>query len=401
MVNFALLQKRMPSTLPPVVFVFAAFFAALALAALAIPRIISVALSKNLFDLPDNSRKVHKNMISNLGGIGIFFAYIVVSSLFVDPIQFPRWTYISSATLILFFTGVKDDLVTMTPAKKFFLQAIAAAIVVFFADLRISSFHGLFGVYQLPVVFSQVFTIVGCIFVTNAFNLIDGIDGLAGSVSAIACLVLGTIFFIDHHYSESLIALSMGGAVTGFLIFNKPPARIFMGDTGALIIGFTLSVLCILMIEQASLPTAGHRVVHSPVGALLLSLAVLFAPLFDTFRIFAVRIIKGGSPFKADRTHLHHYLLDLGLSHGWAVITILIANAFILLVAYLLQDVNPHFVILTMTLVAIGLFGVLFYKRQQRIYPVARRPSKKPLRRLSRKISKKAEAFLPSKSISR
>lgn len=392
----------MPVTFPPPLLAIAAFATAFLLAALAIPRIISVAHSKKLFDLPDSDRKIHKNIIPNLGGVGIFFAYIIVSSLFVDPAQFPRWTYISSATLILFFTGMKDDLVSMTPTKKFLLQATAAAIVVFFADLRITSFYGLLGIYKLPVLVSQIFTIVGCIFVTNAFNLLDGIDALAGSISTMACMILGTVFFMSDHHAEALIAYSMGGAICGFLVFNKPPARIFMGDTGALVIGFTLSVLCILMIEEAGTATGVHRVVHSPVGALLLSLAVLFAPLFDTFRIFTVRIIKGRSPFEADRTHLHHYLLDLGLSHGRAVITILFANGFILLVAYLLQDINPHLVIITMTLVAMCLFIFLFYKRQLKIEPRTSRAARKSARRFLRRRSalSSTEAFAPNETIS-
>ncbi len=347
----------------------AAFVTALLLSAFAIPRIISVAGAKKLFDVPDGDRKVHTNVIPNLGGVGVFFAYIIVTSLFVDPTQFSRWSYIASATLILFFTGVKDDLVSMTPSKKFLAQAIAAFIVVFFADIRVVSLHGLFGIHVMPVIASQIFTIVGCVFVTNAFNLMDGIDALAGSVSVMASLVLGVVFYLSGHHSEALIAFSMGGAVTGFLLYNNPPARIFMGDTGALVIGFTLSVLCILMIEQAETSTGPQRLVHSPVGALLLAVAVLFAPLFDTFRIFAVRIIKGRSPFEADRTHLHHYLLDLGLSHGKAVLTILTANLFILGMAYLLQDTNPHLAILTMILVAAGMFGVLFYVRHQKIEP--------------------------------
>lgn len=350
----------------------AAFVTALFLAAFAIPRIISVAKAKKLFDVPDGGRKIHKEVIPNLGGVGVFFAYIIVTSLFVDPSQFTRWSYIASATLILFFTGVKDDLVSMTPSKKFLAQAIAAFIVVFFADIRVVSLHGLFGVYTLPVIVSQIFTIVGCVFVTNAFNLMDGIDALAGSVSVMASLILGIVFYLSGHHSEALIAFSMGGAVAGFLLYNKPPARIFMGDTGALVIGFTLSILCVLMIEQAETSTGPQGLVHSPVGALLLSLAVLFAPLFDTFRIFTVRIIKGRSPFQADRTHLHHYLLDLGLSHGKAVLTILTANLFILAVAYFLQDTNPHLAILTMILVAAGMFTILFIVRHKKIEPKAK-----------------------------
>lgn len=355
----------------------AAFFSAFLMACFAIPRIIYVAKKKRLLDRPDNHRKVHTRVIPNLGGIGIFFAYIISSSLFVNPVTFPDWSYMSAATMLLFFAGAKDDLVELSPSKKFLAQAITAAIVVYFADIQIRSLHGLFGVYEIPEWFGSVFTIIGCVFVTNAFNLIDGIDGLAGSISLLASLVLGCVFFSGSAYSESILCFTLGGAIGGFLLFNKPPARIFMGDTGSLIIGFTLAVLCVLIVSRVNDAPQNFKVVHSPVGALLLSLAVLFVPLFDTFRVFAVRIMKGHSPFKADRTHLHHYLLDIGFSHGKAVLILIGANIFILAVAYLLQDINPHLAILTMIVVAFGLFLILFFLRHRKVDPHI-----KPIRKL-------------------
>ncbi len=356
------------------------FVCALAIAVFAIPKIIYVAKKKRLLDRPDNHRKLHKAVIPNLGGIGIFFAYIIVSSLFITPIDFPAWTFISAATLVLFVTGVYDDLVSLSPSKKFIAQAFAACITVFFADIRLSSLYGLGGVYELPAEVSYVFTIIGCVFVTNAFNLIDGIDGLAGTISALGGTALGLVFLLGGQFSEACVAFSLAGAVAGFLRYNISPARIFMGDTGSLIIGFTLSLLCIIMVETYNPATAAHYLVHSSEGALLLALSVLFIPLFDTFRVFTTRILRGHSPFRADRTHLHHYLLDLGCSHSQAVGILTAANAVIFLVAFLVQDINPLGAVFSMAGGAFGLFVLLFYLRHKKVTPHARFGSRVSLR---------------------
>ena len=356
------------------------FVCALVIALFAIPKVIYVAKKKRLLDRPDNKRKVHKNVIPNLGGIAIFFAYIIVSSLFINPTQFPAWTFISAATLVLFVTGVYDDLVSLNPGKKFVAQAFAACITVFFAEIRLTSLYGLGGIYDLPDEISYVFTIIGCVFVTNAFNLIDGIDGLAGTISALAGIALGIVFMLGGQFSEACVAFSLSGAVVGFLYYNWSPARIFMGDTGSLIIGFTLSLLSIVMVETYNADTAVHHLVHSQQSALLLALCILFIPLFDTFRVFTTRILRGHSPFRADRTHLHHYLLDLGCSHRQAVGILALANAIIFVVAYLVQDINPLAAILTMAVGAFGLFVVLFYLRHKKVTPHARFGSRVSLR---------------------
>ncbi len=356
------------------------FVCALAISIFAIPKVIYVAKKKRLLDRPDNNRKVHKDVIPNLGGIGIFFAYIIVSSLFINPAQFPAWTFISAATLVLFVTGVYDDLVSLSPSKKFLAQAFAACITVFFAKIRLTSLYGLGGIYELPDEISYVFTIIGCVFVTNAFNLIDGIDGLAGTISALAGIALGIVFVLGGQFSEACVAFSLAGAIVGFLRYNYSPARIFMGDTGSLIIGFTLSLLCIVMVETYDGTTAVRQLVHSQQSALLLALCILFIPLFDTFRVFITRILRGHSPFRADRTHLHHYLLDLGCSHSQAVGILTLANAVIFLVAYLVQDINPLAAVFTMAAGAFGLFILLFYLRHKKVTPHARFGSRVSLR---------------------
>ena len=342
------------------------FGASLLISMFSIPQIMYVAKRKHLFDEPDNHRKIHKAIIPNLGGVGIFFAFIISTSLFIDPTTFTAWNYIAAATLILFLTGIKDDLVNIGPGKKFLAQFAAAFIVVFFADIRVHSLEGLLGIYELPYWASLCFTVIGCMFVTNAFNLIDGIDGLAGSIGALCSLFLGLGLALEGHYSEAVISFSLMGAIMGFLRYNISPARIFMGDTGALVIGFTISLLSIQLINGYSPGTALAGYVTSSAGALALVLSLLFVPVFDTFRVFATRIMKGHSPFRADRTHLHHYLLDLGYGHSKTVLILIIANLLIIGVSLSMQTANLHLAVGTILLLAFGLFTLLFMMRRNR-----------------------------------
>ena len=339
------------------------FIAALLLAAFLMPRIIYIATKNRFLDTPDNERKVHDRIITNLGGIGIYLGFIVVSlfsSITLIKINeigslpfFHNWYYIVIATFILFITGVKDDLAGLSPFKKFVAQAVAAFIVVFFADIRLLSFHGIFWINELPYITSIIFSIVGIIFVTNAFNLIDGIDGLAGSLAAFVLAVLSVLFTLNYNYNEAIISITLLGAVLGFLKFNWAPARIFMGDTGSLILGFSLATLCIVFIKDIAISNKISNIISGTGGATLLTLALLIIPIFDTFRVFTVRILKGGSPFHADRNHLHHKLLDANFSHKKIAITFLIVFTFLTSITYSL-----HFV--STSVACIGLFSCIF-----------------------------------------
>ncbi|MBL7719026.1 MAG: undecaprenyl/decaprenyl-phosphate alpha-N-acetylglucosaminyl 1-phosphate transferase [Flavipsychrobacter sp.] len=346
-----------------------------------IPRIIYVSKRKRLFDIPDNKRKVHVNTVPNLGGIGIFFAYIIVTSIFISTSAdkgnyMDKWNFISASSLLLFLTGINDDLVTLGPNKKFLAQFVAALITVCFADIRINSLHGFFGIEMLPYWASVGFTVLGVIFVTNAFNLIDGIDGLAGSVAVLCTFILGLCLAMMNNVGGACIAFSLMGAVIGFLRYNISPARIFMGDTGSLVIGFTIAILSIMFFHSfppqpitrdmvTEFPLLGA--VHSIRGAMVIALSVLFVPVFDSFRVFITRMLKGGSPFKADRTHLHHYLLDLGFSHGQTVSILITSNILIIVVALLVQDYNPNIALVCIFGLTFILFGILYFMRRNRL----------------------------------
>lgn len=339
-----------------------------ALSLVAIPRIISVALSKRLFDVPDHQRKIHTRIVPYLGGVAIFGAAFLSSVLLMDHAGFEKWSYVRAAGLLLFFVGIKDDIADLRAMYKLIVQLIAAFIVVYLGGIRVENFYGLFGLDVLPLWFSYCFSIIGIAFVTNAFNLIDGIDGLAGSISAFATLVFGIFFAAAGQSQLAIVSFSLTGAILGFLYFNRSPAKIFMGDTGSLFIGYMLAVLSVCFVNSKEVfhtlsQTMGAT---NPAIKYTIVLAVLFVPIFDTLRVFAMRAARGISPFKADKHHLHHYLLDVGFSHNKVVLTLLLSSALLLLTCGLLNDLNVHLSIAALFTVAFGLFAVLRYFRSQR-----------------------------------
>lgn len=353
--------------LPPHLIYLLTFISALIISLVSIPQIMLISAKKRLFDLPDNDRKIHLRVVPNLGGIGIFFAFITTCSLFLNHDSFSNWNYIIASSLILFLTGIMDDLVSLSPSKKFFAQFIAASITVCIADIRLSSLHGIFGVYGLTYWYSIIFSVVGIIFVINAFNLIDGIDGLAGSIGVLSTFSLGVCLAASGNAGGASMAFSLMGAIAGFLRFNTAPARIFMGDTGALLIGYIISVLCILFVNSYNEQTTVGNIIHNPGGALVVGLSVLFVPVFDSFRVFATRLMRGVSPFKADRTHLHHYLLDLGFTHSMTVGILLISNILLITVALILQDFNPNLGIFGIVAISFILYAILYFMRKKRM----------------------------------
>jgi len=327
----------------PAVIYFLSALTGLAIALFSIPQVNYVAKRKRLLDLPDNHRKLHVRVVSNLGGVGIIIAFLISASLMASKSGYASWGYLAASALILFTTGLKDDLVNISPSKKFLAQALAAVVMVVCADVRLESLHGILGFDTLPYWASIVVSVIGITFVTNAFNLIDGIDGLAGSISLLASSVLGVALAVEGRIGEAAVAFSLAGGVAGFLRYNWAPARIFMGDTGALVIGFTLSVLAISVANGGGeTAAASNAFLPSASGAMLLALCALFVPIFDTFRVFTTRIVKGSSPFRADRTHLHHYLLDLGFNHSSTVVILVVSNLLIMMLGYLVQGLNIH-----------------------------------------------------------
>lgn len=355
------------------------FVSALIISIASIPQIIMVATKKKLYDTPDGDRKIHLRVIPNLGGIGIFFGFITTACLFISPEAFDKWNYIMAASLLLFLVGIADDLISLSPSKKFLTQFVAAFIVVCIADIRLESLHGIAGMYvDLPYWWSVIFSIVGIIFVTNAYNLIDGIDGLAGSIGVLSTLLLGITLAGFDHPGAACLSFSLLGGIVGFLRYNISPARIFMGDTGSLLIGFIIALLGIMSVNAFNPESTYAAFIHSPAGTLVVGLSVLFVPVFDTFRVFTTRLMKGVSPFKADRTHLHHYLLDMGFTHSNTVTILIISNILIITVSLVTQDFDPNLAIFCILAISMSLFGILYYMRKAKLAKIAKLAANNP-----------------------
>lgn len=303
---------------------------------LAIPSIIRVSVIKNLFDEP-TERKAHKSSIPTLGGLGIFAGVVFAYTFWSAGLNTVSTQYIVAAIIVMFFIGIKDDIVELTAHKKLYGQLFAAIIIVFFADIRITSLCGVFGIYQIPYWVSSFITIFTILTIINAYNLIDGIDGLAGGIGAIASFTFGLWFYNYGQIGLCILAFSLFSSLLAFLVYNFSPANIFMGDTGSLIVGLILSVLGIKFIELSfeSLPYA-FPFRSSPAMAL----AILIVPLADTLRIFIIRLMNGRSPFHADRNHIHHQLLDLGLTHREAALTLYLVNIGFIITALMLRNIS-------------------------------------------------------------
>jgi UDP-GlcNAc:undecaprenyl-phosphate GlcNAc-1-phosphate transferase len=328
-----------------------AFLTAFIVVLLTTPSLIKVAKLKHLVDEPTEERKHHKTSLPTIGGIIIFAATLFSFALWFQSgelthrgevhrmIQaFNEFKYLVAALLILFFIGIKDDIIGTAPAKKLIGHLIVAFILVMMADVRILSMHGLFGLYLLPDWASVGISVFTYIVIVNAFNLIDGVDGLAAGIGFICAAFFGTWFYLVDLPTFSLLSSVLAGSLLGFLVFNFSPARIFMGDSGSLVIGAIVSVLAIRMIETnpADIPE-----MFVGVSKPVLAMAVLVYPLVDTFRVFFYRAIRGVSPFSADRNHIHHNLLELGLSHRVTVLSLYFLNILVVLAAVALAVVSP------------------------------------------------------------
>ena len=323
----------------------------------AIPIIIEVARRKKLFDEPDE-RKVHKMVIPTLGGLGIFGGFIL-ATLIGSPVGSNELQYFVAAAIVIFFLGIKDDILVLSVAKKFIGQLIAAGIIIKFGGVQITNMHGFLGITTIPHLASIVLTLFTIIVIINSFNLIDGVDGLAGSLGLLTALIFGAYFYYTGYLLYAVMALSLAGSLVGFLIYNFSPAKIFMGDTGSLLIGLVNSIMVVKFINIAD-----SSVVNFPLqSAPAIGFAILIVPLFDTLRVFAFRIVNRRSPFSPDRNHVHHFLLELGYSHRKITLLCVGANIGLILLAFFLRGFGTTAVIGILMAISCTLLALIYYSR--------------------------------------
>lgn len=315
-----------------------AFLTAFLISLASVPSLIRVARKIELYDEPDE-RKQHPRRIPLLGGLAIFAATIFAFTFWAAPYFEQRDLFIIASLIILFFLGLRDDMMPLQPLAKIFGQAVAALLVVLFCDFRLMGMHGLFGLHALPVGILVMISILVILFIINAYNLIDGVDGLAGGLGIIASACFGILFFLYGEMLMAVLAFSLFGALLGFLVYNFHPAKIFMGDTGSMTVGFILAIFALRFVELArTVVLAGYFDSHS---APVIVLAILIIPVVDTLRVFILRIIQKRSPFSPDRNHIHHKLLQIGLSPRFVSLILYGMNLLFITAAWFFRNSDP------------------------------------------------------------
>ncbi len=346
----------------------AAVFLSCALVIISIPAIVRVVKAKNLYDQPD-ARKVHRRVIPTMGGIAIFIG-ISISALILStgyPILNER--IIFAAMIQLLFIGIKDDIMLISPRTKFIIQFLAAAALVIVGDYRITNMHGLLGISELSYIVSISLSILVVITFLNAYNLIDGVDGLAAGLGILGSLFFGIWFFLNGYFFMAILSASLVGSLLGFLRYNLFGKRykIFMGDTGSLLVGLLMVVQVIDFIEFNLDSTLPYYIMSSPSVAL----AFVIIPLIDTLRVFTIRIVKGMSPFYPDKNHIHHCLLRIFNRHYKVTLMILFVNVLIITATVLLCTRVSVFYYLFLIVVLMGIAAsflpgiVLAYRRKK------------------------------------
>jgi UDP-GlcNAc:undecaprenyl-phosphate/decaprenyl-phosphate GlcNAc-1-phosphate transferase len=311
------------------------------LSSIIIPHILIVSYKKRLFDEPDG-RKLHDKPIPRLGGI--CFSPIIIASLsfsfalsilthhhftivIISP-TFVRFTLLTVGAILLYFTGLLDDLIGLGYKYKFLMQFISASLIPL-SGLWINSLDGLFGIYQISPWIGMPLTVFIIIYITNAINLIDGIDGLASGLSMISLFVIGTICFYFGRYCYVVLAFASFGVLIPFWLFNvygriEQCRKIFMGDSGSLSLGYILGFLFVYLCMD------GNE--NMPHGMMIIAFSTVMVPVLDIVRVVCSRIKRGCNPFLPDKNHIHHKLLRTGMRVRWVMVSLLSVSFFFILV---------------------------------------------------------------------
>lgn len=337
------------------------FLGAFLLTYLTIPKIIGVVEYKRLMDDP-NKRSSHKAKTPTLGGIAFFYCLIFALFFIKDRAAFGEAIYIIPGLTILFIVGLKDDMVVLSPGSKLVAQMVAIAFILVNPSFTIESLNGFLNIYEIP--YYLYLALAGFVMLTiiNSYNLIDGIDGLASIVGIVIMVIYTTIFYLSQEYFFALIAITMNACLMAFFGFNvSSHKKIFMGDTGSLIVGFIISVLTLkfLALKPESYEGLPFLLENAP----LIAISILIVPLFDTARVFTIRIANKKGPFSPDRNHVHHVLIDFwGLSHKQASFIIGCFNIMFVILFVILGSKAKNLGMVIMLVSVVIFLGYIFFR---------------------------------------
>lgn len=309
---------------------------------LLLPVVIKMFKQLKWFDSP-GTHKIHSAIVPSMGGVPIMMGAMLALLMGLPFHQWITFKYFFISIALMFIIGLRDDVLALSPRQKLFSQFLPVFVLVFLDNATLYSWYGLAGDTAFPVAIGYFVSLLTVIIISNAYNLIDGIDGLAGAIGFLALVFFGAWFYMADQPYLSLLALIFAGALVAFLIFNWQPSSIFMGDTGALTIGLILSFFAIRFINL------NYQLPDGQLGKFTASIStafcILIIPVFDSLRVIILRIRKGQSPLHADQNHLHHRLLARGFSHAVTTVWLGGVNIFFILLAILLKS-QPDYVVL-------------------------------------------------------
>ena len=343
---------------------------------LVIPRIISIVKTKKLMDDP-NKRSSHKESTPTMGGIAFFasflFCLFFMKEYDVDGVEMA----LVLGLLMLFYIGLKDDLVGVQPKTKILGQLLSGSLIMVSPELRLLSFSGFLGIQELPIWFSFLIGAFVVVVIVNSYNLIDGINGLASMVGVVVFSIFGSIFYFTEHYYYVLLCIAAIGCLLAFLRYNiskKTKYNIFMGDTGSMMIGFVIAVCTLKFLNLSEGDLVKINIQSN--SKFIIIIAILFILFADTTRVFVIRTIKNGKPFFADRNHMHHVIIDyMKLSHIQASLLLALLNLIVFGFIYFLNEKVSDFILfLVLFSLVIGVTLFLFY--HNRSYPVKKQKQK-------------------------
>ncbi len=319
------------------ILIIGAFIIGFLLVMIAVPPIIRVAQAKHLFEAFEE-RKIHTKIVPPLGGVAIFIGFTLSSIIATDGLSFDSLKYIIASVIIMFFIGLKDDLLNISAHKKLMVQIFAAIILITLGNVRFTNLHGILGTYEIGYLTSLILTAFTMVVIINAFNLVDGIDGLASGLAMLAATTFGVWFFMTENVQFAILSFALVGSLAGFFLFNVFGNRnkLFMGDTGSLIIGLVVSTLVVKFNEFNIVNTTSFAIGAAP----SVSFAIIIVPLIDTLRVMSIRIAQKRSPFSPDTNHIHHRVLALVHSHFKVTIIIVFANALLIAFALFLNHIS-------------------------------------------------------------
>lgn len=323
-----------------------AFFTSLIVSYLSYPVIIRVSKLKSLM-ADVNARSSHSIKTPNLGGIGIFFAINLIITILGNYFGDSSLLNILGGMTIMFFVGLVDDLIGISPKSKIIGQIVAALYITISTNIRIENLHGLLGIHELPYVASIGLTVLLFVTLINAYNLIDGVDGLAGIFAITVNVFLGAFFYFNQNFSMYFLSISVVGSLIAFLMFNfSKKEKVFMGDTGSMVIGFLLAYQSVYFLSA----DFAEGVTLISAKAPIYFLALFSFPFIDTIRVFFVRLRAGKSPFTADKNHIHHILLGYGLKHWKIAFSVAMFTVTILAGTFIFNELGINKMLLTLGL---------------------------------------------------